>query len=303
MATPYPNYPPPHDPEDGSGDDALPLDSSWAQREPVKPGHVLVSTVTGCRYDVLDPIAEGNFSVVYACRDIWGNDLVLKVLKDDGQDLNQMRLAAQREGSAMDAARHPMIVHIYDCFVRAGTWYIVCERCQWTLREMLDSRELAVRVDPRQLAANLLQGIDWVHRRGRMHCDIHVENVMVCAQPGGGLTYKLADFGLSQVLSDIDRRPLFATNTRPPEAIDRQLYGPIDHRVDIYHAALVLLQVLTDRIFFLSKEDILAGTPRKIAEALAHPWSAPLAQALRRHVEQRQASAERLWRDLKEASR
>lgn len=303
MAQNYPSYPTPTDPEMGSGDDALPLESAWAQREPVKAGDTLVNTATGAKYDVLAPIGEGHFSIVYGSRDIWGNDLVLKVLKDDGRDLSQLRLAAQREGAAMDAARHPTIVHIYDCFVRAGTWYIVAERCHWTLREVLETPALALRVDPRELASSLLQGIDWVHRRGRMHCDLHVENIMVSAQPGGGLVYKLADFGLSQDLKDPDPRPLFATNTRPPEAIDRTTFGPLDHRVDIYHAALILLQVLSERIVFFSKEDTLSGVPRKMAEALAHPWAAALARALRRHAEQRTQSAAGFWRDLKEASR
>jgi len=49
------------------------------------------------------------------------------------------------------------------------------------------------------------------------------------------------------VLSEVD-----ATNTRaewmsPPEVRDPQEYGAMDHRIDIYHAGLLLLQIAVSK--------------------------------------------------------
>src|SRR5262245_59265840 len=84
----------------------------------------------------------------------------------------------------------------------------------------------------------------------------------------------------------------------PPEVLDPQEYGVMDHRIDIYHTGLLLLQIaLSDEIRF-TKEEILAGKPRELALTLPAPYKVALEKALRRHVEYRTASALELWRDL-----
>jgi len=44
-------------------------------------GEVITSILTGNSYTMGEKIGEGNFGVVYACKDIWENDLAAKVLK------------------------------------------------------------------------------------------------------------------------------------------------------------------------------------------------------------------------------
>jgi len=84
----------------------------------------------------------------------------------------------------------------------------------------------------------------------------------------------------------------------PPEVLDPDTFGPLDHRIDIYHVGLLLLQIALSKELRFAKEEILGGTPRELALGLPTPYSFALEKALRRHVEYRTASAMELWRDL-----
>ena len=72
----------------------------------------------------------------------------------------------------------------------------------------------------------------------------------------------------------------------------------MDHRIDIYHAGLLLLQIALSKEIKFTKEEILAGKPREMARGLPAPYNFALEKALRRHVDYRTASAQELWRDL-----
>jgi hypothetical protein len=115
---------------------------------------------------------------------------------------------------------------------------------------------------------------------------------------GSAITFKLGDLGVARVFNEVD-----GTNTRaewmlPPECLDSQEFGPMDKRIDIYHAGLLLLQIALSQQIQFTREEILAGKPRSLALTLPAPYNFALEKALRRHVEYRTASAMELWRDL-----
>ena len=85
---------------------------------------------------------------------------------------------------------------------------------------------------------------------------------------------------------------------RPPEAIDSAEFGPIDHRIDIYHIGLLLLQLAYSQELRFSRDEILAGRPRDMALKLPPPYNFALEKALRRHVAYRTESAMELWHDI-----
>jgi hypothetical protein len=85
---------------------------------------------------------------------------------------------------------------------------------------------------------------------------------------------------------------------RAPEVIDVGQFGPLDHRMDIYHAGLLLLQVAVGKPLRFSREDVLAGSPRQLAELLPPPAGPAIAHALRRHAAARYSTAMEFWRAL-----
>jgi eukaryotic-like serine/threonine-protein kinase len=137
-----------------------------------------------------------------------------------------------------------------------------------------------------------------------VHCDIHAGNVLMRFIPDellpdqhNAVTFKLGDFGLAQLLGSMAPGGIFLDAIRPPEAINHEQCGPIDHRVDIYHVGLLLLQVLMGPRTF-SREEIVQGMPRQLALSLDPPYSFALEKALRRRAFYRTNSALELWRDL-----
>jgi len=89
----------------------------------------------------------------------------------------------------------------------------------------------------------------------------------------------------------------------PPELIPGTHFGPADHRIDVYHAGLLLHQVALGKEVQFTPEQIMEGRPREIALTLRPPFSGALEKALRRHVLERMQSAKELWTDLNSSHR
>ncbi len=84
----------------------------------------------------------------------------------------------------------------------------------------------------------------------------------------------------------------------PPEVIDPSEFGPLDHRIDIYHCGLFFLQLAYSSELRFTQEEITAGKPRQMALELPPPLNFALEKTLRRHASKRTERAKELWRDL-----
>jgi len=65
-------------------------------------------------------IGEGNFGVVFACRDVWDNDLAAKVMKPL-LTYEAVQAAAIRELTTLLRLRNPNITFIHDAFEFPGS--------------------------------------------------------------------------------------------------------------------------------------------------------------------------------------
>jgi serine/threonine protein kinase len=252
-----------------------------------------------------DKIGEGFFGLVYSCVDVWENNLAVKVLKGH-QPYAVIETAAQQEFNKLVILRHPHITHVHDAFHVDETIYIVTERCYCPLARLFtDVPAFDGLIWIRAIARCLLQAVHFLHLNRYAHQDIHVNNVfaafardeMLPNEPGA-LNFKLGDLGVAKLFHEVD-----GTNTRaqwmlPPEFLDPQEFGPMDHRIDLYHCGLLLLHVLNGAEIRFSMDEILAGKPRELALQLPAPYNFALEKTLRRHVMNRTASAMELWRDL-----
>ncbi|HVC00297.1 MAG TPA: hypothetical protein VNJ12_13340 [Candidatus Dormibacteraeota bacterium] len=84
----------------------------------------------------------------------------------------------------------------------------------------------------------------------------------------------------------------------PPEVLEPSEFGPLDHRIDIYHCGLLFLNLAHGEELRFTAEEIKSGMPRVMALQLPAPFSFALEKALRRHAPYRTNSAMELWRDL-----
>ncbi|HET9225509.1 MAG TPA: protein kinase family protein [Thermoanaerobaculia bacterium] len=268
------------------------------------PGEVITSLATGTTYTMGESIGEGSFGLVFACTDGWRNDLAVKVMKPV-RSYDEVQAATMAEVRRLLLLRHPHITYVYDAFEHRDTFYIVTERCYCPLTRLftLDKFDGLVWMLP--IARCLLQAVQYLHVNQYAHQDIHLNNAFAAfardemsAENPGAIQFKLGDLGVSKVFGELDAANTLAEWIRPPEALDIAEYGPLDHRIDIYHLGLVFLQLAHSRELRFTQEEILDGRPREMALQLAPPLNFALEKALRRHAAFRTRSAEELWRDL-----
>lgn len=245
---------------------------------------------------------------MFYCEDVWGNELAAKVLKSSGAEFAAIEQKARGELDALTTVRHPNVVHVYDAFVFHGACYIISERCGETLKELL-TNSMPTRQWFLPIARCLLQAIHFTHVQGIAHCDIHPGNVFARVIPDevspadfSAVTFKLGDYGLARSGDDVNPDGTFLNSIRAPEAIDPEEFGPADHRIDIYHAGLLLLQVWEGTLLTFSREEILSGVPRNRALTLPEPYASAIEKMVRRHAIHRTSSALAVWRDLKSAA-
>ena len=266
-------------------------------------GETITSLFTGNTYTIGHQIGEGHFGIVYACSDVWNNELAVKVLKQIGT-YEQVKEKAEGEFSRLMELRHPNITFVYDAFEFRHTFYIVTERCAAPISTILDSPNLNGMSWFMPIARQLLQAVHYLHLNNYVHQDIHEDNVFSTfiqdemIPDREAIQFKLGDLGVTKFLDDVD-----AVNTRakwllPPEVLNPSEFGPTDTRIDIYHLGLLFLQLAGSRRLRFTPEEILSGKPREMALQLSFPYNTALEKTLRRHVAYRTESAMELWRDL-----
>ena len=268
-------------------------------------GETITSLSTGNTYTIGPQIGEGNFGIVYSCSDDWDNELAVKVLKPI-LPYEKLKENAAGEFHRLMELRHPNITFVYDAFEFRYTFYIVTEKCFAPISVLFDLPNLDGMSWFMPIARHLLQAVHYLHLNNYVHQDIHEGNVFstfikdeMIPQKAHVIQFKLGDLGVSKLISDVN-----AANTRaqwllPPEVLDPGQFGPIDHRIDIYHLGLLFLQIAHSKRLQFTREEILSGKPRIMALQLPPPYNAALEKALRRRVNHRTASAVDLWRDFK----
>lgn len=272
------------------------------------PGEEITTVVTKNHFTIGEKIGEGSFGVVYACTDVWRNELAAKVFKPRGT-YERVQADVMAEFAKLRELRHPYITFVHDAFVYRDTFYIITERCAGSIAQILFAMEgFDGPLWLMGIARCLLQAVQYLHMHDYVHNDIHAGNVFTSLLKDEYLTdgpdaptvvtFKLGDLGVARLLGEMDAMNTRAEWMLPPEVLDTQEYGPIDHRIDIYHVGLLLLQIALSKELQFTKDEILAGKPREIALTLPTPYSFALEKTLRRHVEYRTASAKELWRDL-----
>ena len=281
--------------------------------EPVELGKVVVqpafgeqiqSLLTGSTYTIGGKIGEGNFGIVYDGKDIWDNDLAIKVLKPNGT-YDKVKKSAEGEFRKLLDLRNPYITYVYDAFEYRDTFYIITERCHLSLVDIFNLDKFDGRVWLKPIARSLLQAVHYLHLNSYAHQDIHPGNVFTAfvkdemiPDKNQVMQFKLGDLGVAKLHHEIDGKNTLAQWMLPPEVLNSEEFGPADHRIDIYHLGLLFLQLAHSKQMTFTAQEILDGKPREFAMELPAEYSMPIERALRRHVAARTGSAMEMWNQI-----
>ena len=194
------------------------------------------------KYQVLDEIGRGTFSVVYKCRHPFlERSLAIKVCETEDPDVLQRFSSEAQIASGLD---HRNIVRVFD--------YGVTEEGPYLVEELLEGEDLEAKIELRTpisylerigILIQIAQGLAYAHSQGVLHRDVSPSNVRVLDD---GLV-KIMDFGIARLVSSDVRTTkagsiLGTAGYLPPEQV---LGKATDERSDIFSFGALAYHLLS----------------------------------------------------------
>lgn len=150
------------------------------------------------RLELRTILGVGAYGVVYAAVDIHTNlRYAIKALNKIGLDQRQRQFQQREIQLHHEASNHPNVVSLIKIMDSWDCTYVVLEFCpEGDLFSSITERGLFLGNDfmAKRAFLQILDAVDFCHSLGIYHRDLKPENVLVT---DGGLTVKLADFGLA----------------------------------------------------------------------------------------------------------
>ncbi|KAK2950075.1 putative MAPK/MAK/MRK overlapping kinase [Blattamonas nauphoetae] len=206
------------------------------------------------KYEFLEKIGEGAFSVVYKARSYKTGTLVaIKEMKkvfrtsDDVENLREIQ-ALKR------LANHPNIIKllevIYD--TKTGKLCLVMELMKCNLFDLINQRKHYLSTNKvKFIIYQVLRALDHFHRNGIFHRDIKPENILI-----NGDLVKLADFGSCRGI--YTRQPFseyISTRWyRAPECLLTD--GIYNYKMDVWGAGCVWFEILMLYPLFPGRDEV-----------------------------------------------
>jgi len=259
-----------------------------------------VRSPRGTTYLLGKRLGAGAFGAVFDCIGPFDQSFALKVFLPGNRPYAEVRGEWLKEAERLYRLRHPNIVYVHDYFEAQGLFFLVLERCDRGLDEMLTAPftdRLVV-----DIARQLLFAVQYLADNEFVHNDLHAGNVLVV--DGQHLTVKLSDLGIAQELYGYGgaRPPIVQHRLMAPEVAAG---GYSTKQSDLYQLGLLMYQMHTgvypidtsvgyDGII----QQIREGVPRAKAEALGTPIGDIVSVMLRRQEQYRYTSALQVWEDL-----
>ena len=208
-------------------------------------------------YEVGELAGRGGMGEVYRALDTrLERPVALKLLAARLSDDESFRERMLRESRIAASLDHPNVVPIYEAGEADGRLFIAMRYVEGTDLKALLRREGAL--EPARalaIAAQVADALDAAHAKGLVHRDVKPSNVLLDQQGGREHVY-LADFGLTQSVSDrgpTDGQLMGTVDYAAPE----QIRGDdVDGRADVYALGCLLFETLTGTLPFSGASDV-----------------------------------------------
>lgn len=248
-------------------------------------------------------VGAGTYGKVFKAIHIYTKDKVaLKKIRMEGER-DGFPITAVREIRLLQHLRHKHVVALQEVMVEKNECFMVFEYLSHDLTGLINHPSFTLTsAHKKDLAKQMFDGLDYLHRRGVLHRDIKAANILISNT--GQLKY--ADFGLARFYTK--SRQLDYTNRvitiwyRPPELLlGETKYGP---EVDIWSAACVFVEMFTKKAIFpgeggelsqLDKTYNILGTPTRAdwPGIVDLPWF-----ELMQPADRRKRAFEALYKDI-----
>ena len=264
-------------------------------------------TILKDRYVLEDMIGSGGMAVVYRATDrVTGNDVAVKILKDEFVADEQFRRRFLNESRAISMLRHRNIVSVIDFEFEGNLQYIVMEYIDGiTLKDFIRTQKAIPYTIAVKITMQILSALQHAHERGIIHRDIKPQNIMILSDG----TITVMDFGIARISK-------FETVTMTDKAIGTVYYiSPeqargehTDEKSDIYSVGVMLYEMLTGALPFDGDTPVSVAIkqiqstpkePRQINKMIPVGLEQIVRRAMMKTPEKRYASAIDMINDLK----
>ena len=200
------------------------------------------------KYEILQTLGSGAMGVVYLAYDaVIERKVAVKTIRKEilGKEASsEVTARFRREAMAAGRLTHPGIVAVYDYGEDESVAYIVMEYAPGQdLGRYAASRNLSLS-EIGALMAQLLDALGFAHAAGVVHRDVKPGNILV------GERLKITDFGIARVADSSLTQTGVAMGTPAYMAPELYMGIPIDYRVDLFAAGVVLYELLTKTLPF-----------------------------------------------------
>ncbi|HEX4604928.1 MAG TPA: protein kinase [Candidatus Angelobacter sp.] len=290
-----------------------PLPAARATSERLEPG----SHLSG-RYQITKFLGSGGMGEVYAADDLeLGEQVALKVIRQEGRVGPAMLDRLRREVQLARRVTHPNVCRVYDLgrHTQPGhdliflTMELIAGE---TLAERLRREGKISSTDALAVAVQLCHALDAAHHAGVLHRDFKCGNVMLIGS-GEQVRAVVTDFGIARWIQPQTDTQSNASQTMPagtpaymsPEQLAGQ---PLTAASDIYALGLVLYEMVTGARPFRADSPLAEAfkrlneppePPIKATPELSENWNYTILKCLEREPGKRFASAQEVIESLR----
>ena len=263
-------------------------------------------------YRIEEMLGRGGMGVVYrGTHEHLGRQVAIKELAPELTQQPEFKERFFAEARTQARLHHPNIVTVFDLLEEQGEFFIVMEyvagrTCDELLKENA-GRGLGLG-EAAGIFSQVLAALDYAHSEGVIHRDVKPSNVLLTADG----RVKLMDFGIALLVGDKRLTSSQASIGTPIYMSPEQILRPreMDHRTDIYSAAIVFYEMLAgappfdaESMYEINKLQIEAPPPdlSSLNPAVPAAVTAVVSRALAKSPDERFMSAGEMLRALREA--
>ena len=213
----------------------------------------ILRTLSEHGYTLGSPIGSGAYSTCYmAYSTKYKQSFVCKIMSlvDDGRGKKEkIARSFNDEVNCLVQLIHPNVIKVYDYFSTPESLVLILEHCsRGSLDSLIKNNEMLQSTELLQFCKQFISALKYCHENSLAHHDIKPSNIFI--DEFG--RYKLADFGLAQILSQGEKSSSFTGSLgfMAPEIFKKKEYDP--YKADIWSFGVTLYQLTTGNLPFVS---------------------------------------------------
>lgn len=211
-------------------------------------------------YQSVKVIGAGSYGKVWVARHkLTNREVAIKILDKSKLSDSDAKKRVAQEIRIMGKLKHPHIIRLFEVIEEQGDINMIMEFApQGSLYDSLKASKRFTELRVRQVCAELLTAVEYIHSKNFYHRDIKLANILL----GADGTTKLADFGLGVFKSEGKKLVKFCGSPAylAPEIILGQGYDGA--AVDMWCVGIVLYALFAGDVPF--RADSFAALRRKI---------------------------------------